>query len=246
MRGESGDPKGGKGRRRGRGRPRGSARLNQRGQTVVDARLQNIVDGIDISETQRQLLEEEADDHQQSLDEATATHEDEASEETSEVVEEDMSRSSAFLGPRKDPPGEPIPQFTIQSWKASWRRAFFTDWRWSPKRKEGEAQVWARCNTGECKTKTKPHYYAGGTSSFTNFEKNLISCHNEEYKQYNPVLSMSKDPSQPSLLSFNVHSVKTKKQRQIKLDTELAFSIAVDNIPLNILRRPRFRQWVEV
>lgn len=120
----------------------------------------------------------------------------------------------------------------------------FTDWRWSPKRKEGEAQVWARCNTGQCQTKTKPHYYAGGTSSFTNFEKHLISCHNEEYKQYNPVLS--KDPSQPSLLSLNVHSVKTKKQRQITLDTELAFSIAVDNIPLNILRMPRFRQWVEL
>jgi hypothetical protein len=51
MRGESGDPKGGKGRRRTRGRPpRGSARLNQRRQTVVDARLQNIVDGIDVSE----------------------------------------------------------------------------------------------------------------------------------------------------------------------------------------------------
>ena len=112
MRGESGDPKGGKERRRTRGRPpRGSARLNQRGQTVVDARLQNIVDGIDVSETQRQLLEEEADDHQQSLDEATATHE--ATKETSEVVEADM--------PRKDPPGESIPQFTIQSWKASWR-----------------------------------------------------------------------------------------------------------------------------
>ncbi len=108
--------------------------MNQRGQTVIDARLQNIVDGIDVSETQRQLLEEEADDNQQSLDEAIATHE--ATEETSEVVEADM--------PRKDPPGEPIPQFTIQSWKASWRRAFFTDWRWSPKRKEGEA-VKLRC-----------------------------------------------------------------------------------------------------
>ena len=228
-----GDPKGGNGRPRGRGRPRGSARLNQRGQTAVDTRLQNIVDGIDVSETQRQLLEEEADDHQQSSEETEDT---EVTEETSEVVEADMRR--------KDPPGEPIPQFTIQSWKASWRRAFFTDWRWSPKRKEGEAQVWARCNTGQCQTKTKPHYYAGGTSSFTNFEKHLISCHNEEYKQYNPVLS--KDPSQPSLSSFNVHSIKTKKQRQIKLDTELAFSIAVDNIPLNILRTPRFRQWVEV
>ena len=68
-----GDPKGGKGRPRGRGRPRGSARLNQRGQTAVDTRLQNIVDGIDVSETQRQLLEEEADDHQQSLEETEDT-----------------------------------------------------------------------------------------------------------------------------------------------------------------------------
>ena len=120
--------------------------MNQRGQTAVDTRLQNIVDGIDVSETQRQLLEEEADDHQQSSEETEDT---EVTEETSEVVEADM--------PRKDPPGEPIPQFTIQSWKASWRRAFFTDWRWSPKRKEGEVQVWARCNTGQCQTKTKPH-----------------------------------------------------------------------------------------
>ncbi|KZS17098.1 Uncharacterized protein APZ42_017051, partial [Daphnia magna] len=51
--------------------------------------------------------------------------------------------------------------------------------------------------------------------------------------------------NQPSLLSFNVQPTKTTKQRQIKLDTELAFTVAVDNIPLNILRRPRFRQWVE-
>ena len=166
MRGR-GAPKGGKGQPR--GRPRGSAQLNQRRQTLVDARLQNIVNGIDVSETRRQLLDEEEDDHQQSLDEADDT---EVAEETSEVVEADMSR--------KDPPGEPIPPFTIQSWKASWRREYFTDWRWFPKRKEGEAQVLACCNTGQCKTKTKPYYYAGGTFSFTNFEKHLISFHNEE------------------------------------------------------------------
>lgn len=50
------------------------------------------------------MLEEEADDHQQSLYEATATHK--ATEETSEVVEADM--------PRKDPPGEPIPHTILE------------------------------------------------------------------------------------------------------------------------------------
>ncbi|KZS05053.1 Uncharacterized protein APZ42_031857 [Daphnia magna] len=189
------------------------------GKPKRDARLHDIVDAIDISETQQHLIDEEDTD---------------VAEETSEEVEADMLR--------KDPPGEPIPAFTIQSWKASWRRAFFTDWRWS-KRKEGEAQVWARCKTGQCQMKTNPHYYAGGKSSFTNFEKHLNSCHKEEYKQYNPV--SSKDLNQPSLLSFNVQPTKTTKQRQIKLDTELALKFAVDNIPLNILRRPRFRQWVE-
>ncbi|KAK4024351.1 hypothetical protein OUZ56_009770 [Daphnia magna] len=111
-----------------------------------DARLHDIVDAIDISETQQHLIDEEDTD---------------VAEETSEEVEADMLR--------KDPP--------------------------------------------------------------------------EEYKQYNPV--SSKDLNQPSLLSFNVQPTKTTKQRQIKLDTELALKFAVDNIPLNILRRPRFRQWVE-
>lgn len=130
--------------------------MNRSEQTLVDARLHDIADGIDVSETQQQLIDEEYTD---------------VAEETSEEVEADM--------PRKDPPGELMPAFTIQSWKASWRRAFFTDWRWS-QRKKGEAQVWARCKTGQCQMKTKPHYYAGGTSSFTNFEKYLNSCHKEE------------------------------------------------------------------
>lgn len=71
-------------------------------QTLVDARLHDIVDAIDLSETQQHLIDEEDTD---------------VAEETSEEVEADMLR--------KDPPGEPIPAFNIQSWKASWRRAFF-------------------------------------------------------------------------------------------------------------------------
>lgn len=36
------------------------------------------------------------------------------------------------------------------------------------------------------------------------------------------------------------------KKLQEKLDSDLAFTIAIENLPLNILRRPRFRKWVHV
>jgi hypothetical protein len=58
------------------------------------------------------------------------------------------------------PPGNPIPIFNVQSWKAKWRRDFFTDWRWAEKKKGTGHQVWDRCKTGKCQTNKKAHYYA--------------------------------------------------------------------------------------
>lgn len=48
------------------------------------------------------------------------------------------------------PPGDPILFFTIQPWKAQWRRAFSLIQ--IEEKKEG-TRVWSRCKTGKCDDK---------------------------------------------------------------------------------------------
>ncbi|XP_045032028.1 uncharacterized protein LOC116933634 isoform X4 [Daphnia magna] len=99
------------------------------------------------------------------------------------------------------------------------------DWRWAAKKKGNGHQVWARCNTGKWKTKNKQHYY----SEYSKYEKR----------------SSGIDSSQPTLNRFQQFcSTTMTKERQKKLDIDLGYSIAIDNIPLNILRRKRFRRWI--
>jgi hypothetical protein len=38
----------------------------------------------------------------------------------------------------------------------------------------------------------------------------------------------------------------TTESRQQQLDIQLTYSMAEDNIPLNILKRPRFKEWIQV
>ncbi|XP_059352801.1 uncharacterized protein LOC132088276 [Daphnia carinata] len=118
------------------------------------------------------------------------------------------------------------------------------DWRWAAKKKGNGHQVFARCKTGKCNLQKKQHYYSGELTSFSNFEKHLKSCHNEEYSKYEKQKS-SLDFSQPTLNKFQqFRSTAMTKERQKKLDIDLGYSVAIDNIPLNILRRKRFRQWI--
>lgn len=183
-------PRKGKGRPRGsRGKSRGSSWFNDT-QSSEDARIREIVDSIEVADDRQELLDEEAD-----ITELVA--------ETEEAAETSL----------KDPlPADPLPLFVIQSWKTPWRRAFFADWRWDGKKKEGESQVWTRCKTGKCPTKSKQHYYAGGSSSFTNFEKHLTSFHNKEYKSF--AAKTQKHNNQPSIESYSNRS--TSKQIQHK------------------------------
>lgn len=200
---------------------------NERAQQV----LQNIVNNIPISQEHQELLHEEA----------------------MEVMEESQQENSASpicVAPAQTStqpslPGDPIPLFTILSWRAQWRRAFFTDWRWAKDKKNKDAmQIWARCKTGKCAGKNPPYYYSGSSKSFTNFEKHLNSAHPTKYEEFSK--SSKKDESQTTVLEFIDRPVVTSKARQKRLDTGFTLAVAIDNIPPNIVRRPNFRKWIHV
>lgn len=227
------------------GRARGSRSSNSRGgrggrnqhattPQQQQAAVQRIVDGIphDNNPIQQELLNEEV--------QMEAVESD-----VSEYQEGETDQPTHPVEPRP-PPGEPIPIFTQQCWKASWRRKFFTDWRWALNPENNNNNfVWARCNTGDCRRKTR--YYKGGSTSFTNFEKHLKSAHKQLYEAFErQQASSSQDPKQPKLHQFAGQPMTLTKLRQKKLDTDLAFCLVIDNIPLNVLRRHRFRKWIHV
>lgn len=182
----SGRGQGSRGRSRDRGRPRGrgtrtprgnhsgtsGSRINDNSNDDAESErrrgevLQDIVNGIDVSESHQQQLNEEVDIIIILTDD---------NEMTERSLLDEMAQNV--------PPGEPIPTFNIQSWKYPWRRHFFTDWRWAPKNK-GESKVWAKCKLRSCALRNPPHYYCGSSSSFTNFEKHLSLCHYEEYQAF--------------------------------------------------------------
>jgi hypothetical protein len=144
-------------------RTSGSRVSRGRGRTsveTVEGNLREVVNDIPISDTQRELLDEE--------------REEGGDNEVMDVTDDDTTIDAAepLL-----PPGNSIPKFTMQSWKSEWRRHFFSDWRWEEKKKGSGHQVWARCNTEKCQTIKKPHYYSGELTSFSNFEKHLKGCH---------------------------------------------------------------------
>ena len=211
------------------GRTRGSKASRGHGRNSVETVEQNllhIVNDIPISNAQQEFWDEERE------------------ERDDESMDDTDNHTTINATEPLPPPGNPIPKFTVQSWKAKSRRDLFADWRWAEKKKCTGHQVWARCKTGKCQTNKKPHYYSGELTSFSNFEKHLNSCHYEEYSKYEKRKSEN-DPSQPSLHKFQQFRTMTK-DRQKKIDVDLGYTVAIDNIPLNILRRPRFRRWVHV
>ncbi|KZS02107.1 Uncharacterized protein APZ42_000990 [Daphnia magna] len=76
-----------------------------------------------------------SDAHQELLDEEGAEG---GSDDIVDLAEYEITSASAEPLP---PPGEPIPKFTVESWKAKWRRDFFSDWRWAAKKKGNGHQV---------------------------------------------------------------------------------------------------------
>ncbi|KAK4028077.1 hypothetical protein OUZ56_017257 [Daphnia magna] len=212
------------------GRTRGSTASRGRVRISVEPGEENlieIVNEIPISHAQQQLLDEEREERD---DEAIM---DDAENNTT------VSKATEPL----PPPGNPIPIFTVQSWKSKWRRDFFTDWRWAEKKKCTGHQVWARCKTGKCQTNKKPHYYVGELTSFSNFEKHLSLCHSEEYSKYKKLKSVNdSSSSQATLHTFQ--QFRMTKDQQKKIDLDLGYAVAKDNIPINILQRPSFRQWI--
>lgn len=236
-----------------RGRPLGSknkttAKKTAAGSTQTPTqRLHQIVQGIPVSEArQRQLDEEEDDTSSDEIDlgEEGGSEGESVPASTSSTPTQGDAPTSAPT----PPPGEPIPIFTVQSWNAPWRRLFFTDWRWAPKKPPKKGYyVWARCKTGQCDNKRVHHYYAGDKYSFTNFVKHLNAVHTAEYEKFLKGQSKQKDPNQHTLQDFpQFRNSSMTKQRQHQLDIDLAFTLAVDNIPFHILCRPRFRHWIHV
>jgi hypothetical protein len=197
--------------RRAVGRTRGRTASIGRGRISVEPEEDNlieIVNNIPISDAQQQLLDEEREETQEREDEAM----DDADNDTTASI---FSKATEPL----PPPGNPIPTFTVQTWKAKWRRDFFTDWRWKEKKKGTGHQVWARCKTGKCRTNKKPHYYAGELTSFSNFEKHLNCSHYEVYIKYGKLKSVNNSSSsQPTLHTFQQFRMTNDRQKKIDLD----------------------------
>lgn len=187
---------------RGRGRPRGTrARARGprglgRGRMAQQRTVAEIVEDIvDVpSDAQQQLLDEEA---EMLLDESNASTVDISDEPSDEsAIHPHPTHPAMPESVPSAPPGEPIPKFTVLSWKATWRNHFFTDWRWAPGNSKNQ-HVWARCKTGECTKNT--HYYSGGTTSFSNFEKHLNSHHKTLYEAFQKSQkSTQSGPSDPT------------------------------------------------
>jgi hypothetical protein len=135
------------------------------------------------------------------------------------------------------PPGQPIAAFVISNWAPAWRRKFFSDWR-----QDSNGKTYSKCNL--CKA-NRP-YLTGNLSSFTNFSKHLKGVHLAEWNAYDEDQSKKKgDTTQQSIKAYGT-AKSIHKSRQQQLDIQLAYSMAEDNIPFNILRRPRFKEWIQV
>lgn len=163
--------------------------------------------------------------------------------DTSEALE-NASTKQQRLDPPSTPPGERMPAYNVACWKAEWRRRFFCDWRWDPLSKK----IYARCKADEeCANSSR--YYTGSTTSFSNFSTHLKGVHRSVYDSYVLELNKKGDPkgqaSQVSILTYAKPKELTKAQKE-ELNKLLAYTIAVDNIPMNVLRRHRFRKFIEV
>lgn len=213
----------------------------------AQARLERLVNDLPVNEELQRQLDEETVELELEFDSISGVEDEFSDSESSNTAQETVES--------KPPPGVPIPAFTISTWKASWRRIFFKDWRQEPNLADpSKTKVFAQCKTGECDRSNRQKYFRGGVSSFTNFVTHLNSHHREVWLEYKAKsgketeVSLTRTANQQKQLTIERFSrpISLSKAQQLKLDSGLAYSIAIDNLPLNILRRPNFRKWVEV
>lgn len=82
--------------------------------------------------------------------------------------------------------------------------------------------------------------FLGNKGSFSNFKSHLRHRHSPEFDYF-----LSKRQSTPSIKQFCVESEVTAT-RQEQLDKGLAKMIIEESIPLNLLRRNGFRNFIPV
>ncbi|KAK4013504.1 hypothetical protein OUZ56_026058 [Daphnia magna] len=104
-------------------------------------------------------------------------------------------------------------------------------------------KIYAKCKTGDCPAK-KIRYLVGGPTTFTNFTKHLKGVHSEEWKAYEAQHKIKTDPKQQSIKDYAT-SKAMQRSRQLQLEVQLTYSMAEDNISLNILTKPQFREWIQ-
>ncbi|KZS04125.1 Uncharacterized protein APZ42_032962 [Daphnia magna] len=157
---------------------------------------------------------------------------------TSECDEEIVDIEDTSLGnnnPLVEPPNTtPIAVFELNKYP-SWRIHFYKDWRCNV-----QGKVFAR-SMKECKASQGNSYFSGDKGSFTNFKSHLLHRHKEEFESF----SAKKNHNQPLIRSYSVHS-KMSQGRQQQLDNGLAKMFGEDNLPLNLLRRTGFRNWIKI
>jgi hypothetical protein len=101
------------------GRTRGLKDSRGRSRTSVETEEENlleIVNDILISHAQQEFWDEERE------------------ERDDESMDDTDNHTTINATEPLPPPGNPIPKFTVQSWKAKSRRDLFADWRWAEKK----------------------------------------------------------------------------------------------------------------
>lgn len=87
----------------------------------------------------------------------------------------------------------------------------------------------------------KHSFIEGNKGSFSNFKSHLMHRHKEEFENF----EQNQEPACSSIRKYCVSS-NIAPGRQQQLDMGLAKMFAEDNLPLNLLRRKGFRNWLAV
>ena len=153
---------------------------------------------------------------------------------SNESDEDDLSCSiENEEGPQKVslPDGAiPVPLFQQNRWP-TWRKKCWSSWHIVL----SSGIIVAKCNI--CNDEG---YHSGSKHSFSNFLRHLRKNHEDEYKK----ASGTKRPNQASLNNYVHRSKKMSVVRKEHLDNLLAEMICKDNLPLTILQREGFQNFM--
>lgn len=156
------------------------------------------------------------------------------SEEQDEIEggqdEANTTIGSNSSGSSKPPPGNPISNFTMQSWP-SWRKKLFTNWR------EDTKGVYAQCLF--CQDK---RFFSGSKQAYTNFSTHCSRVHGEEWQKFK---TPGTARNQGSIKPFTVETTMPNSRKK-QLDVGLTRVVSEGNLPLNILANSTVREWIEL